>query len=306
MIKIKRHIVSAALAACLLTSQAAQNVKSFLNVYDLDTKKTVVVKEFDRRMEAPNWTPDGGELVYNDGGKLYRIPVGGGEPVLIPSGSARGCNNDHVISSDGKWVAFSNDDRGGSRIYVMPFPAGGEPRLVTEKGPSYLHGWTPDMKTLAYTAKREGDKHFNIYSISDDGSNESRLTSTDALDDGSEYSADGKSIWFNSSRTGVMQVWRMNPDGSGQTQATFDKTRHAWFPHVSPDGKSLVYMAYKVGDVDPDAHPPYKDVEILLMDPEGGAPRVLLSFFGGQGSFNVNSWAPDSRKFAYVSYGRPE
>ena len=34
----------------------------------------------------------------------------------------------------------------------------------------------------------------------------------------------------------------------------------------------------------------------------GGQPKVLLDFFGGQGSLNVNSWSPDSKRFAFVSY----
>ena len=34
---------------------------------------------------------------------------------------------------------------------------------------------------------------------------------------------------------------------------------------------------------------------------DGGTPRVLAYVYGGQGSMNVNSWAPDSRRFAFVS-----
>jgi sugar phosphate isomerase/epimerase len=39
-----------------------------------------------------------------------------------------------------------------------------------------------------------------------------------------------------------------------------------------------------------------------MIPSEGGEPEILVEFFGGQGSLNVNSWSPDSRKFAYVSY----
>src|ERR1019366_4925047 len=65
------------------------------------TLETVTVASTDRRavrvfaehIEAPNWTADGA-LIYNSGGKLYRIPAIGGEPVPIDSGFANRCNND--------------------------------------------------------------------------------------------------------------------------------------------------------------------------------------------------------------------
>jgi Tol biopolymer transport system component len=94
----------------------------------------------------------------------------------------------------------------------------------------------------------------------------------------------------------------MNADGSGQRQMTFDETRNSWFPHVSPDGEQVVFITYNVGDVEPGDHPANKNVEIRIMPAAGGEPRTLIQLFGGQGSFNVHSWAPDSKRFAFVSY----
>jgi hypothetical protein len=34
----------------------------------------------------------------------------------------------------------------------------------------------------------------------------------------------------------------------------------------------------------------------------GGKIACLVDLFGGQGTINVNSWAPDSRRFAFVRY----
>ena len=116
-------------------------------------------------IEAPNWTPDGNWLVYNSGGKLYKLsPESPGEPQLINSDYATRCNNDHVISADGKQIAISNGTKedGRSRIYTLPFE-GGVPRLITPLGPSYLHGWSPDGKQLAYCAERNGN--FDVYVI---------------------------------------------------------------------------------------------------------------------------------------------
>jgi Tol biopolymer transport system component len=294
-------------ALCLLfgfTLLQAQNTRvvSVLTVIDVTSGKTDVVKEFPFLIEAPNWTGDGEWLIFNSKGKLYKIsPASPGEPIELNTGYATRCNNDHVLSPDGKQIAISHGTKedGRSRIYTLPLE-GGTPRLITPLAPSYLHGWSPDGKELAYCAERNGN--FDVYAIPVEGGEEKRLTTSEDLDDGPEYSPCGKYIWFNSSRSGLMQVWRMKADGSEQTQITSDETRNSWFPHVSPDGASVAYIAYKKGDVAPSAHPANKHVELLLMPSKGGDAKVIASLFGGQGTINVNSWSPDSKRFAFVSY----
>jgi Tol biopolymer transport system component len=126
-----------------------------------------------------------------------------------------------------------------------------------------------------------------------------RLTDAEGLDDGSQYSADGKFIWFNSARSGSMEIWRMKADGSDQVQFTSDKYQN-WFPHESPDGKHIVFLSYPP-DVRADDHPYYKHVMLRLMPSGGGTPTVLAHLYGGQGTINVPSWSPDSKKVAFVS-----
>lgn len=276
-----------------------QSVISRLEIVNAKSGERRVVKEFNGRVEAPNWTPDGKYLVYNSGGLIYKIGVNGGEPTLINTGSVNSCNNDHVISTDGSILAISaRGPANSSQIFTVPF-TGGEPELVTPLGPSYLHGISPDNRYLAYTANRNGN--YDVYVIPTGGGKEIRLTTTEGLDDGPEYSPDGKYIWFNSVRSGLMQVWRMKTDGSEQTQMTFDEF-NSWFPHISPDGKMVVYITYRKDDVEPGAHPPNKHVELRLMSAKGGASKTLVQLFGGQGTINVNSWSPDSKEFAFVSY----
>jgi Tol biopolymer transport system component len=278
-------------------------ITSFLEILDVTTGKRTVIKEFPYVIEAPNWTPDGKWLVYNTGGKLYKLPpvVSPGEPQLINTGFVTHCNNDHVISADGKYIAISNSpvEGGGSRVYTVPF-TGGTPRLITSAGPSYLHGISPDNKYLAYCAERR--ENYDVYIIPFEGGEEIRLTTAEDLDDGPEYSPDGKYIWFNSVRTGLMQVWRMKTDGTEQTQITFDESRNSWFPHVSPNGKQVIFITYTKGDLKPNEHLPNKNVELRIMPAEGGEPKTLVKLFGGQGTINVNSWAPDSKRLAFVSY----
>lgn len=283
---------------------SAQNnqVISKLEILDITNGERKVIKEFPYLIEAPNWTYDGQWLIYNSKGKLYKLsPDAPAEPQEIYTGFATRCNNDHVLSFDGKQIAISHGTKEDhqSRIYTLPIE-GGIPQLITPMAPSYLHGWSPDGKYLSYCADRGGN--YDIYIIPAVGGEEIRLTTAEGLDDGPEYSPCGNYIWFNSVRTGLMQVWRMNADGSNQTQMTFDEDRNAWFPHVSPDGKNIVFLTYKKGDLEPHQHLANKNVDLRIMPATGGTPKVIATLFGGQGTINVNSWSPDSKRIAFVSY----
>jgi Periplasmic component of the Tol biopolymer transport system len=299
---MKKALSIILLFAGAITLSAQQKVTSILEIIDVTTEERTILKEFPFLIESPNWTPDNKWIVYNSKGKLYKISIDNpSEPIEINTDFATNCNNDHILSVDGKQIAISHGTKedGKSRIYTLPFE-GGIPTLITPMGPSYLHGWSPDLKYLAYCADRNGN--YDVYIIPAKGGDEIRLTTAEGLDDGPEYSPCGKYIWFNSVRSGLMQVWRMKADGSEQTQMTHDETRNSWFPHVSPDGQQVVYIAYKKGDVDPGDHPANKNVELLIMPAAGGEPRSIVSLFGGQGTLNVNTWAPDSKRFAFISY----
>ena len=279
---------------------AERDTFSILETVDIYTGVRTILKEFDYVIEAPNWTQDGRYLVYNSRGRMVIYDLASGESTEIDTGFAIDCNNDHVLSPDNRELAishFTNEDA-TSRIYIVPLKGGG-PVLVTEKGPSYLHGWSPDGKRLAYCAERGGQ--YDIYTIDVSGGAEMQLTNLPGLDDGPEYSPDGQHIWFNSTRTGLMQVWRMDANGSHPTHMVKEDA-NCWFPHVSPDGNWVVYIAYGKDDVDPGDHPANKQVALRIVPAKGGESRTLVNLFGGQGTINVNSWSPDNRTIAFVSY----
>jgi TolB protein len=249
------------------------------------------------RFEAPNWTRDGTAFLFNQEGHIERLAVTGGKPETVDTGLATRCNNDHGISPDGAQIAISDNSQGdhNSLVYIAPI-GGGAPRRITQKSPSYWHGWSPDGKTLAFVGQRNGD--FDIYTIPAAGGEETRLTTAKGLDDGPEYSPDGKYIYFNSERSGHMQIWRMNADGGGQEQVFSDDLNN-WFPHISPDGKWMVFLTY---EADVTGHPENKNVMLRLMSLNDKKITVLAKLFGGQGTINVPSWSPDSKQLAFVSY----
>jgi len=300
---LKNFLVSSAfigtLYACSTNQHPEQTIRvqSSLEIFSIDSGTRKVIYQTDETIEAPNWSRDDHFLEFNMNGEIYRISPKVGTPVKLNTGFATHCNNDHGISPDNTELVISHHEKesGKSMIYVLPLE-GGEPKLITANAPSYWHGWSPDGNTLAYCAERNGE--YDIYTIPVKGGAEVRLTQAEGLDDGPDYTADGKYIYFNSVRTGKMKIWRMKPDGSEQEQVTFD-AYNDWFAHPSPDGKYIVFVSYEPEVV---GHPANKNVTLRLMPIGGGEPKVIAKLFGGQGTINVPSWSPDSKHFAFVSY----
>ncbi len=288
------------LFACLPSPAQRAKVTSHITIMEASGKGEKVLYSTPKLFEAPNWSPDGKYLLLNSEGKLWKLALSGGDPQPVESGAVDRINNDHGISPDGKWFAISAGD-----IYVLP-AKGGTPRQITNAKPSYFHGWSPDGKTLAYCAKRDGN--FDLYGIPVNGGEEIRLTSHAGYDDGPDYSLDGKWIYFNSDRSGSWDIWRIPADGAGNgdrkaERVTSDEMED-WFPHPSPDGKWLVFLSF---ERETQGHPANKNVLIRRIPMPGTRlkdvkPAEIKRLFGGQGTMNVNSWSPDGKRFAFVTY----
>ena len=290
-------------------------VRSKITVYDLASNHTSVIFSDGKLWEAPNWSPDGKYLIANSGGVIYRFALDRSpiEPEKLALDRGYECNNDKAISPDGKWLAFSAEQGSaeGSQVFLAGAD-GRSPRLMTPNTPSYFHGWSPDGKWLAFVAERSGN--FDIYRVAAAGGGEERLTSSPGFDDGPDYSPDGKWIYINSDRAGGWDIWRFPASGAGTGDAKAERVtgdaEEDWFPHPSPDGKWLVFLSFPPGTK---GHDFKTAVQLRVMampsSDAGVAPpkdedaiRTLTQFFGGQGTINVNSWSPDSKKFAFVSY----
>ena len=281
--------------------ETQMSLGSNLELLDVAYGHREIIYSVPYSIQAPNWRPDGKSLIFNTGkGLLYQFDLASKTPAQINTGTVTNNNNDHVLSFDGKMLGLSStvNNLGGSIIYTVS-ATGGDPKQITPKGPSYLHGWSPDGKDLVFCGERNGE--FDVYKIPAAGGKELRLTTTVGLDDGPEYTPDGQFIYFNSVRSGLMQIWRMKPDGSQQEQVTNDNFNN-WFAHISPDGKWFVYLTFLPEETPANIHPPYKHVYIRLLPIDGkGTPKVLAYLYGGQGSINTPSWSPDGKRVAFIS-----
>jgi TolB protein len=276
-----------------------QYIGSNLEILNVFSGKSNIIYQNTGSIQAPNWNKHGKSLIYNADGLLYDFDLSTNVPRALNTGDAKHNNNDHVLSFDGKMLAISSGegDNGASVGYVVS-NTGGSAKRITPVGPSYMHGWSPDAKSIVFTGQR--NKEFDIYRIPALGGPEVRLTTAPGLDDGPEYTPDGKFIYFNSVRSGLMQIWRMKANGTAQTQITDDGFNN-WFPHISPDGKWIVFISFLKEEVDPGDHPFYKHVYIRMMPATGGPAKVIAYLYGGQGTINTPSWSPDSKQIALIS-----
>jgi len=278
--------------------------RSVVRVVDVTTGRRRTVFDSDQVVvEAPNWHPVHDELLVNADGELWRIPVSGGEPHVVDSRGNPDANNDHVLSPDGQTIYISN--RSG-QLCAIPYE-GGAPVVVSNTRATpfahYLHGISPDGQTLVYIGhdRREGVNTFEVYALHLPTGTDTKLTDTARHHDGCEFDAMGERVLFNSerasTRAGHSQLFSMASDGTDVRQLTRDD-RVNWFPHQSPDGRRIAYLSYPAGTT---GHPANLPVEVRELGPDG-SPRTLVALFGGQGTINVNSWARDSRRLAYVEY----
>lgn len=280
---------------------AGKKVITSLYIYNLASGKSELILTEKRHFEAPNWSRDGKFLLINVYGKLEKISPQGEKLGELNTGSVANANNDHGYSFDGKTLFISSgkpEIKGGSSFIYKVSAEGGEPLQLTPLTPSYWHGVSPDMKTMVYCASRNGN--FDVYAMSTNGGEEIRLTTNESLDDGPEYSPDGKYIYINSYRSGMMQIWRMKADGSNPEQMTFDAHSN-WFAHVAPNNKVATIITYM--EDQKQSHPFGHQVKLRLLNLKTKEVKDLTeAFYGGQGTINVPSWSPDGKKFAYVRY----
>ncbi len=282
-------------------------VDTTLEILEIASGNRQAIYTSETKFEAPNWSRDGSFLLFNGGGKIWKIPAGGGEPVEVNTGPQQKNNNDHGLSPDGTQLMISDQSEPDdfSRIYVLPIEGSDAPVLVAghPDGRSYWHAWHPDGDLIAYTAQRPAvSQAYNIWAKRLSGGEEWRVTESDGLDDGADFSPDGEWLYFNSTRTGSMQIWRTRMDGSAPEQVTFDTSYRDWFAHPSPDGQWIMMVSFGL-DVALADHPPNRDVVLRLMPADlSEPPYVVAKLFGGQGTINVPSWSPDSTRVAFVSY----
>ena len=119
-----------------------------------------------------------------------------------------------------------------------------------------------------------------------DGSGQTRLTDSDAVDFDPSWSPDGSRIAFSSVRDGAAEIYVMSADGSAQTRLT-DKEARNYYPSWSPDGSLIAFTSYGDGNA-----------EIYVMNADGSAQTRLTN---NEAVDSRPSWSPDGLRIAFDS-----
>jgi len=258
-------------------------------------------------LEAPNWTFDGGSLLLNGAGKLWKLDVAGTDSSAslepVPLTGIPDLNNDHVLAPDGSGIYLSAND---GHIYRAAFSGGPAKRVTDDDGYfHFLHGVSPDGEELAYVGIEAGDfsQPGRLMTIPASGG-ATTLLNVEGHCDGPEYSPDGEWLYFNTEaftdQPGHAQLARLHTSNGSTPEHLLESETVDWFPHLSPDGQVASYIRFPSGTV---GHPADLPVVVVLVSTGHWAtPLHTWPLFGGQGTLNVNSWSPDSTRFAYVAY----
>lgn len=257
----------------------------------------------DLLLEAPNWSPDGAALLLNGDGYLWRLTVDQQRLERIEIADLPPINNDHVPASDGVTIFLSGMD---GHIHRAPIAGGRAERITADDGTlHFLHGVSPDGSTLACVALSLDDPTApGRLMVMPAGGGPLELLDTGAGHlDGPEYMPDGAWIVCNTeaftSEPGHAQLARL-PASGGPLERLAESGTVDWFPHVSPDGSAATYISFPPDTL---GHPPDLDVRVCLVDTsDWSTPIAVHRLHGGQGTLNVNSWSPDSTRFAFVAY----
>jgi TolB protein len=255
-------------------------------------------------LEAPNWAPDGGGLLLNGGGLLWRLDLPPEVALTaVKIDNLPPINNDHVLDSPRGLVYLSAND---GHLYVAPIEGGTATRVTHDSSRyHFLHGVSPDGTTLAFVDLPRGNfsSPGRLALIPAAGGQTTYPDAGSRHIDGPEYSPDGLWIYLNTEEFGVRpghaQLARV-PVGGGSLERLVATDTVDWFPHLSPDGELATYISFPAGTL---GHPADLKVEVRVVRVgDWGSVLQSIPLFGGQGTINVNSWSPDGTQFAYVAY----
>ena len=143
------------------------------------------------------------------------------------------------FSSDGSRIAFVSSRSGEMEIWVAGRDGSRLQQITSLGAPQlFIGGWSPDGARIVFDASIAGNS--DVYLVGADGGHLRRLTSELSTDGVPSWSGDGRSIYFASTRAGVIpDIWRVSLDGGEAIRLTHNG---GFEPRESPDGRYLFYL----------------------------------------------------------------
>jgi Tol biopolymer transport system component/DNA-binding winged helix-turn-helix (wHTH) protein len=222
---------------------------------------------------GPAFSPDGGNVMFvrnrqiGAPDEIWVVPAGGGEGVRLVSERGR-ISSAPQWSFDGHSVIFSSNRTGHPALWRVSLDAPDSAVQITEAGSP---AWDPAVSRRGYRLAYERLlRSLSIWqmNISDSGEKRAYLTVSSTSDTdqgpGPQFSPDGKRLAYMSDRSGTMEIWVSNRDGSNGFQLS--AVGGAGTPRWSPDSRSVAF----------DVTTP-NGSKIVSMNLQGGAPQTLTA-----------------------------
>lgn len=236
---------------------------------------------------APNWSPDGGTIVFTIDGQMWVMNGDGtGKRQLTDQSGFE--NHTPTWSPDGRRILFSHCGLpfgfvAYCDIDVVNSDGTGMRKLLGGNWMNNNAHYSPDGRHIVFDSNRGGFLSA-LWLMDADGGNLKRLTKPALEADFPGWSPDGSHIIFIDfccrSRS---NVWTVRPDGRGLKQLTHFPTGHQGGPaYYSPDGKRIVLIA----DL---AYPDGCCNDLYVMNANGSD---LHPIFTSQPSMFFTDWGP--------------
>ncbi len=280
-------------------------------VMDLDggNPRKLVSADKGRRVEPPQWSPDGRRLAYPNGGPegiaIESRDLSGGSPVtIIPSNPSLG----HFCWTRNGYIVYlmvepPPNESSNNFWEVEVDPGTARPTSAPRRLSKWLGYWhsnprvSADGKRLGYT---RGRSHSNIYAAQLGGGGTSvtkgvqQLSFDIRVDWFSAWTRDGKAVLFYSDRRGNFDIFRQSL-GQRQAEPVVLSPQEDRDPQISPDGSWIVYFAYdKIRD-----GPIPSTGRIMRVPISGGQPQFVAEVKGYAGCANCwelgTGWNPALR-----------
>jgi TolB protein len=235
---------------------------------------------------AFQWSPDGKEIAYvsrrTGTGDIWVTPVAGGAPRQL----TRDIRNDlsPVWSPDGKWIAFVSQRGRQTDLWVVPAAGGAEIRVTDDAAEEGNIQWVGKSEVLAYHTGIAGQA---IWTISVEDGKERRLTADSLRVVNPFPSPDGKEVVYQVLRGGGVSDLQVMPMAGGAARTLVEGTWNNFGPNWSPDGKFIVFLSNRSGNVD-----------LWVVSAAGGEPRQLTDFSTDE---NNPEWSRDGAFVYFMS-----
>jgi len=193
---------------------------------------------------APNWSPDGSMIAFDNGQHIFVMSATGTGVRDVTPGMRNASSIEPVWSPDGKWIVFGSEPTGTRRgaLWLVRSTGTGLHQLVDAPGEEESPSWSPDSKRLVFDSfPAHGPDH--LYVVDADGTRLHRIT-RDAVDAwGPDWSSTGLIAFANDSSGMTSDIYTIHPDGAGLKQLTHGPAGVSLgVPRFSPDGRSIVFV----------------------------------------------------------------